>query len=83
MAEEERSWWASRGRERRGFFWSFTVRSRMKGRRMIWPELGSGKEIRARVPVISGDVGLMPQATHPEGEMKVPKKTRSRVALWG
>lgn len=38
--------------------------------------------MRARVPVISGEVGLIPQPTHPEGDMKVPKKTRSKVLLW-
>lgn len=44
--------------------------------------LGSGKAIRARVPVISAEVGLMPHPTQPEGDMKAPKKTRSRVELW-
>jgi hypothetical protein len=44
--------------------------------------LGSGKATRARVPVISAEEGLIPHPTQPEGEMKVPKNTRSRVALW-
>lgn len=44
--------------------------------------LGSGNATRARVPVISGEVGLMPHATQPEGDMKVPKNTRSNVLLF-
>ena len=57
--------------------------SRIYDRSTIWPEFGSGKAIKARVPVISGDVGLMPHPTHPEGDMKLPKKTSSKVELWG
>lgn len=82
VAEEARRW-VSRGRERRRDFWSFTVGSRMYGSRTIWPEFGSGKAIKARVPVIPGELGLMPHPTQPVGEMKVPKKTRSKVAFWG
>ncbi|KAK1567030.1 hypothetical protein Q3G72_007361 [Acer saccharum] len=52
-----------------------------EGKRSSWPEFGSGKAIRARVPVISAEVGLIPQPTQPEGDIKVPKKQRSRVAL--
>jgi hypothetical protein len=81
VAEEDRSW-ISRGRERGGDFWSFTVGSKIKGNRTNRPELGSGKATRARVPVISAEEGLIPHPTQPEGEMKVPKNTRSRVALW-
>ncbi|KAK9284559.1 hypothetical protein L1049_023734 [Liquidambar formosana] len=55
----------------------------MYGSRTSWPEFGSGKATRARVPVISGEIGLIPHATQPDGDMKVPQKTRSRVALWG
>lgn len=82
MAEEDTRWMSS-GLESGGDFWSFTVGSKIKGSRTNWPELGSGNAIRARVPVISGEEGLIPHPTHPVGEMKVPKKTRSRVALWG
>lgn len=42
---------------------------------------GSGKAIKACVPVISGEVGLMPKPTQPEGEMKLPKKAISKVEL--
>lgn len=73
----------SRRVESNEFFWSFTLGSRIYGSRTSRPELGSGKAIRARVPVICGELGLMPHPTHPEGDMNVPKKTISRVALWG
>ncbi|KAF7141426.1 hypothetical protein RHSIM_Rhsim06G0172900 [Rhododendron simsii] len=59
------------------------VGSRIYGSRTSRPELGSGKAIRARVQVISGELGLMPHPTQPEGDMNVPKKTISRVALCG
>lgn len=40
--------------------------------------------MRTREPVIcAGESGLIPHPTHPEGEMKVPKKQRSRVPLCG
>lgn len=42
---------------------------------------GSGNAIKARVPVISGEVGLIPIPTQPDGEMKVPKKDNSKVEL--
>ena len=57
--------------------------SKMYGSTTNCPELGSGKAIMARVPVISAELGFMPHPTQPEGEMKVPKKTISKVALWG
>ncbi|GAU36281.1 hypothetical protein TSUD_255350 [Trifolium subterraneum] len=53
----------------------------MKGRRTICPVFGSGKDIKALVPVICGEVGFMPNPTQPEGEMKVPKKINSKVEL--
>lgn len=53
----------------------------MYGSRTSWPEFGSGKVIKARVPVISGEVGLTPHATQPEGDIKVPEKAKSRVQL--
>lgn len=37
--------------------------------------------MRARVPVISGEVGFIPHATQPEGDIKLPEKTISRVEL--
>lgn len=82
VAEEARRL-MSRGLETSEFFWSFTVGSRIYGSRTSRPELGSGKAIRARVPVISAELGLMPHPTQPEGDMNVPKKTISRVALCG
>lgn len=71
----------SKGRESNGLFCNFTVGSKMYGSRTSWPEFGSGKVISARVPVISGEFGLIPHATHPEGDINVPEKTKSRVEL--
>lgn len=73
----------SRGWERRGERWSLTEGLRRKGRRRREEVVGSGKEIRARVPDMERDSGLIPKATQPEGEMKVPVKERWRVEFWG
>lgn len=37
--------------------------------------------IRARVPVISGELGFIPHATQPEGDINDPEKTNSTVEL--
>lgn len=83
MVTEDDWRWLSNGRDKSEDFCCFTLGSSMKGSRIIWPEFGSGNVMRARVPVISADVGLIPKPTHPEGEMNVPEKTRSNVPLFG
>lgn len=72
----------SRGRETSGVLWSFTEGLRMKGRTIRDPVLGSEKATSARVPVIAGEVGFMPHATQPDGDMKEPVKARSNVAFF-
>lgn len=81
-AEEEEKG-MSRGLERSGECWSLVDGVRRKGRRRREEEVGSGKEISARVPDMERVSGFMPKATQPEGEMKVPVKVKSRVELWG